>query len=278
MAHRFNGPGQPYQGLTTLRGGRPGWTGDVRFVPEVLSDPLKWSKPCTVFVGSMSDLFHEKLTDEQIASVFGIMAACPQHTFQVLTKRSKRMREWFEWIAAERRALELEIAGRFTTGGDIEVRRCLYELDQHRVNRKHVEYPLWPLPNVWLGVSVENQATADERIPLLLQCPAAVRFISAEPLLEPVELQFGRGWLEPFIDVDPMLRRAKRLDWVIVGSESGPGARQMQIEWAELLRDQCRAAGVAFFTKQIANQRDRKGGNPKHWPGGPWPREWPEAR
>jgi protein gp37 len=244
----------------------------------VLSDPLKWSKPCTVFVGSMSDLFHEKLTDEQIASVFGIMAACPQHTFQVLTKRSKRMREWFEWIAAERRALELEIAGRFTTGGDIEVRRCLYELDQHRVNRKHVEYPLWPLPNVWLGVSVENQATADERIPLLLQCPAAVRFISAEPLLEPVELQFGRGWLEPFIDVDPMLRRAKRLDWVIVGSESGPGARQMQIEWAELLRDQCRAAGVAFFTKQIANQRDRKGGNPKHWPGGPWPREWPEAR
>src|SRR5690606_22560010 len=150
QAHRFSGNCQPYEGLTTIRRGKVDWTGSVRFVPEMLEVPLQ-RKPTTWFVNSMSDLFHESLTNEQIASAFGGMAATPQHTYQILTKRPKRMREWFGWLDGRR-----------------------------------------PLHNVWLGVSCEDQARADERIPHLLSTPAAVRFVSAEPLLGPIAL---RAWM-----------------------------------------------------------------------------------
>jgi protein gp37 len=235
----------------------PIWTGEVRFVPEMLDAPLRWRKPRMVFVASMSDLFHGMLSDEQIATVFGVMAACPQHTFQVLTKRAQRMLEWFS-----------------------------------RWNELFLYPPRWHIPNVWIGVSVENQATADKRIPMLLQTPAAVRFVSAEPFLGPIDLEHIDAERAhpggPFYQLDSLTGRNTdmgrpcrdadhTLDWVIAGSESGPGARQMDLSWAESLRDQCHKAKVPFFTKQIANQHDRKGGDPQHWPGGPWPREWPEV-
>ena len=217
MAQRFGGPGQPYDGLTKDHH----WTGEARFVPNMLKAPLHWRKPCRVFVNSMSDLFHEDITDEQIAAIFGAMAACPQHTFQILTKRPKRMAEWFEWIDADR------------------LHKRVSTLD--RCNR-------WPLPNVHLGVSAESQQAADERIPLLLQCPAAIRWVSCEPLIGAVRLdrltddELGASW--------DSLRAESRLDWVVCGGESGPNARPMHPDWARSLRDQCREAGVPFWFKQ----------------------------
>lgn len=211
VAARFCGPGQPYEGLVKVitkekvhrrdfadgsvelrkvetRDAR--WNGEVRFVAEHLADPLKWRKPRRIFVNSMSDLFHEKLTNEQIAAVFGVMAAAPQHTFIVLTKRSKRMREWFEWLETQRTPLitipwSPRLTCRAESGKLLDVR------GYHPMLGTEPNPHLWPLPNVILGVSVENQAAADERIPDLLATPAAVRAISAEPLLGPVDL---RGW------------------------------------------------------------------------------------
>lgn len=184
---------------------------DVACHPERLDQPLRWKKPRRVFVNSMSDLFHESVPVEFIAQLFDVMARCPQHTFQILTKRPARMQFLLrsEW------------------------------------DRK-------PLPNVWLGVSIEDQATADERIPLLLQTPAAVRWVSAEPLLGPVDLYWlwskqvkRHGLGQPL----PVGMYAK-LNWVVVGGESGPRARPMHPQWARDLRDQCAAAGVPFLFKQ----------------------------
>jgi protein gp37 len=149
QAHRFSGPGGAYEGLTELGPEGPRWTGKVRTVPQLLELPLHWKKPRRVFVNSMSDLFHEDVPHEFIRDVFSVMIRCEWHTFQVLTKRPKRMQEIVQRWYPKNRA-----------------------------------YP----PNVWLGVSVEDQKTADERIPLLLQTPAAVRFVSAEPLIGPIDL------------------------------------------------------------------------------------------
>ncbi len=198
FAHRELRP--EHKGLTVLtKHHGPRWNGTVRFVESALARPLSWKKPRRIFVNSMSDLFHEELTNEQIAAVFGVMAACPQHTFQVLTKRPAIMRAWFAWIAsvgARRAALEkgsVELA---------DVRASTYwTCVQHAVavagaedaglvlRHQTVEghASSWPLPNVWIGVSVEDQATADERIPLLLEAPAAKRFLSYEPALGPVD-------------------------------------------------------------------------------------------
>lgn len=220
----------PYDGLVKLTAaGEPRWTGEVRLVPEHLADPLRWKKPRRVFVNSMSDLFHESLTNEQIAAVFGVMAAAPQHTFQILTKRARRMREWFEW------------AGRLTLD-DLEAEAKLQagEDRDYVAVRGHT----WPLPNVWLGISVENQEAADERIPELLRTPAAVRFLSCEPLLGPVDL----------CHVQHRGRQGERISWVISGCESGPGARPCEVEWLRSLRDQCAAAGVPYFLKQAVEE------------------------
>jgi protein gp37 len=254
LAARFAETGWS-QGLINLKTRK--WNGEARLAAHKLSEPLSWRKPSTVFVNSMSDLFYEGFTNEQIAAVFGVMAAAPQHTFQVLTKRATRMREWFEWAEADGRTYDLltfeprallTCAWEACAGdawGDVEPDPRLGDLPS-----RDVFGATWPLPNVWLGVSVENQAAADERIPELLKTPAAVRFLSCEPLIGPVNLH--REWLAPFHDFDPMLRPTPRIAWVIAGCESGPGARPCSVEWLRSLRDQCAAAGVPFFLKQAA--------------------------
>ena len=242
QAARFSGDGQPYAGL--VRNGK--WTGEVRMAAEHLADPLRWKKPRRIFVNSMSDLFHEKLTNEEIAAVFGVMAAAPQHTFQVLTKRAERMREWFAWM---------KNAENFSPQATMHVEACEHDAigeDEDDSIAERILDAEWPLPNVWLGVSVENQAAADERIPELLATPAAVRFLSCEPLIGPVLLtmtdEARRGqWFD-------YLTGPNHIDWVIAGCESGPGARACDVAWLRSLREQCAAAGVPFFLKQAVAQ------------------------
>ncbi|MGN6106658.1 MAG: DUF5131 family protein [Kofleriaceae bacterium] len=240
-----------YDGLVRLVGGKPRWTGEVRFVPEMLALPLKWRKPRRIFVNSMSDLFHESLTNEQIAAVFGVMAAAPRHTFQVLTKRPARMREWFEWAGR----MTLDKLQAFAYRSVPEAQHAASMAVARGRGRT------WPLPNVWLGVSVEDQLAADERIPDLLRTPASVRFLSCEPLLDRVDLDGiqipdERNWLR-FSSLrrhhdDRYGQSDTTIDWVIAGCESGPGARPCSAEWLRSLRDQCAGASVPFFLKQAA--------------------------
>lgn len=170
-----------YQGTARMTPSGPRFTGRVNFLPERLETPLRWRDPRCVFVDSMTDLFHEGWSDEEIAAVFGIMAATPQHIYQILTKRPDRALKWFEYIS-ERGAM-------FTRNGEVE--ECFRRVRQEGVDDQRVYQPYdgkWPLPNVWIGVSTERQTEADERIPLLLRCPAAVRFVSCEPLLSEIDL------------------------------------------------------------------------------------------
>ena len=418
MATRFSGPGQPYEGLVTVpAGGRHGesgrartgirgkWNGVVRLIPERLADPLHWRRPRKVFVNSMSDLFHESLSNEQIAAVFGVMAAAPQHTFQVLTKRANRMLAWFqtvgildlveefkhialagrivEYFAPERtvdlkqwpgyavtskgrvlstkRGTEHEMAvmcgehghGRVMLYRDGETDRPLVhrlvleafdrepkpgeqgrhisgdatnnalwnlcwgtqsenwddsrrhgtrrrysklsaeQVDEVRrlgeagvsgadlgrnfgisdtqarniVNGKQwvPEHKLeWPLASVWLGASVEDQATADERIPLLLKTPATVRWVSYEPALGPVD--FSRWLIRECLDCLGSGEgegaaceecggsgTRPRVQWLVCGGESGPGARPFDVAWARSLIEQCKATGARAFIKQVGS-------------------------
>jgi protein gp37 len=252
MAARFSGPGQPYEGLAkrgTSTGWHAKWTGEVRMVPEHLADPLRWRKPRRIFVNSMSDLFHEALTNEQIAAVFGVMAAAPRHTFQVLTKRAERMRDWFRWVAGERLPLRtIQYSPRLV---------CAVAAKDHGVDVGSVAEPRsWPLPNVWLGVSVENQLAADTRIKHLLATPAAIRFLSCEPLLGPIQLGCEVAGEFEFFEHGLGAGRLGWVDWVIAGCESGRGARPAQVDWYRSLRDQCAAAGVPFFLKQAVRTDD----------------------
>jgi protein gp37 len=235
MAARFSGPGQPYEG--TIRDGR--WSGLIRLVPEKLNEPLHWRRPRRIFVNSMSDLFHDGVPFEFIAAVFGVMAACPQHTFQVLTKRPARALEFFRWAEGNNHSHPETI--------------CLHYSRAYTAAPTPGRYS-WPIPNVHLGVSVEDQATADERIPLLLQSPAAVRWVSYEPALAAVDFS-AYIWSPP--DEDPRDVGYEYgpcpayLEWVIVGGESGPNARPFHVQWARSTVAQCKAAGVACFVKQM---------------------------
>lgn len=218
---------------------------DVQLRPDKLDWPLRKRKPQRIFVNSMSDLFHDQVPDEYIAKVFAVMASAPRHTFQVLTKRHGRMRSL---LSNERWMLAVGDAMQSLGLGDMQT-----ALDR-----------TWPLPNVWLGVSTENQYWADRRIPALLDTPAAVRFISAEPLLGPIDLlgdaeNRGPAIVRTGVQTRPHTADGPAeydyddqvgIDWVIVGGESGHGARPMHPDWARSLRDQCQAAGVAFLFKQ----------------------------
>ncbi len=206
---------------------------DVRTHADRLDQPLRWKKPRKIFVNSMSDLFHEAVPDDFIDYVFVIMAIADHHVFQILTKRPERMLEYFS--AKDRLEHIKEAAHRIH--GDID--------EEYIVSR-------WPLPNVWLGVSVENQEAADERIPLLLRTPASVRWVSAEPLLGPVILPECTGDHRCKLDgIDGHSELPLGgINWVVVGGESGPKARPMHPQWARSLRDQCAAAGAPFLFKQ----------------------------
>jgi protein gp37 len=275
VAFRFSGPSlfgdgkpAPYAGLVERRNGRPAWTGAIRVVEDAILEPLSWRKPARVFVNSMSDLFHEGVSDETLDRIFAVMALAPRHTFQVLTKRPARARAY------------LEARSRSATVWKGAARALGYALEFDGVSLVP-----FPLPNVWIGTSVEDQATADARIPVLLETPAAVRFVSAEPLLGPVDLDRG-GWslLEPM--KSPTGKRRPGLDWVIVGGESGPGARPCDVRWVSAIVGDCQAAGVPVFVKQLGAKpigperayfpvTDRKGGDPAEWPEGLRVRQFP---
>jgi protein gp37 len=216
------------------------------FIDEkVLLQPLHWrvgirdqgsevSRARRIFVQNQSDLFAEWVTDEMLDQAFAVMALCPQHIFQVLTKRPERMRAFI--FSARNRLGEIIFVNALRGIGGLDPEKW-----------RHSSERPWPLPNVWLGVSVENQVAADKRIPLLLQTPAAKRFLSCEPLLGPINLD-----LAMFLPCQTIsgVEIGNWPDWLIVGGESGPGARPMHPDWARSLRDQCAAAGIPFFFKQ----------------------------
>ena len=225
---------------------------DVQLRPDKIGLPLSWRKPRKVFVNSMSDLFHDEVPDEYIARVFAVMAMTQQHTYQILTKRHGRMRSLLSDPDASFQGM---------------VGEARYDLGDTDTNVPDPELPSWgwPLPNVWVGVSVENQQWADIRIPALLDTPAAVRWLSCEPLIGPVDLtqwtdtppicgcgvppEGAPGWPGGCC-AECMLPQPSGIDWVVVGGESGPGARPMHPDWARALRDQCGKAGVPYLFKQ----------------------------
>lgn len=240
-------------GLTKDSKAGPVWTGDVRLNEQWLLQPLRWSRPRAIFVCAHGDLFHESVPDEWIDRVFAVMALSPQHTFQVLTKRSARMRDYLcEMTHGPASRMESFLSRRLPDD------RMVFDA----LVAAHGTLVEWPLPNVWLGVSAERQQEADERIPDLLSTPAAVRFVSAEPLLGPIDLTTmpGVNRCPPstaceWCSSNPQSGHADianlhGLDWIIVGGESGPGARPMHPDWARSIRDQCQDAGVPFFFKQ----------------------------
>lgn len=283
MAARFAQPGEPFDGLAVLKDQPPTrdgqrrnklavWTDKpVTLVPDAMLEALSLRKPCKVFVCSMSDLFHADVPFEYIAAWWAFMAASPHVTYQIVTKRAERMREFFRWSKDHG-----GLGGWVRAAADL----CRAEIAKPRTDtalterwakalRKFTAMPVSghesrALPNVWLLVSAENQATLDERVPHLLACPAVVRGISAEPLLGPLDL--SAYW--------------DRLDWVIIGGESGPGARPFELAWARGIRDQRQQHAVAFggghttlFLKQLGALpigagplKDSHGGDESEWP------------
>jgi len=229
-----------YAGLTYRPEGRlPRFTGEVRTVEARVEQPLHWTKPRKVFVNSMSDLFHDEVPDEFIARVFAVMGLAEWHTFQVLTKRPQRMAR----LLASPEFREAWLAAR----DELAMTAHIQRLVRRGVVSLAVSYPL---PNVWLGTSVENDRYARIRIAPLLATPAAVRWVSVEPLLGPVSLA-------PWLDRDWIGSAAggsgaphPLLDWVVVGGESGPRARPMDREWVRTIRDDCAREGVPFLFKQ----------------------------
>lgn len=211
--------------------------------PKLLA-PLKWRKPRRIFVNSMSDLFHDDVPNDFIAKVFAVMALAPQHTFQLLTKRHGRMRS-------------------LLSSPDFQVHVALSAISLHGV----VLSGPWPLRNVWLGVSVEDQKWAGIRIPALIDTPAAVRWLSCEPLLGPIDL--NRTDKDALVDGG--------IDWVVAGGESGPAARVMELDWAQSLVDQCRHAHVPVFVKQLGSRWGRGHHFIDLFPPGLQVREYPQA-
>ena len=227
------------EGLTDKNGR---WNGKTRFNEQWLDQPIRWRKQRRIFVCAHGDLFHENVPDEWIDRVFAVMALAPLHVFQVLTKRAKRMKEYMRSDSVAER-VEQAMARYWTPLAE------------------------WPLPNVWMGVSAEDQATLDARTPHLLNTPAAVRWLSVEPLLGPVDLTMIHH--DGLTNIDslrgnhglslPMKGRCSALDWVVVGGESGPKARPMHPDWARAIRDQCAGAAVPFFFKQWGEWIEKDG-------------------
>lgn len=277
VAGRFSFAGGPFEGLVRLNAAGQRmrqWNGQVRLIEKHLLDPLKWGlianeddqmfevpgvgsgmtvplafRARRIFVNSVSDLFHEEISLEWLFRIFDVIAGCPHHVFQVLTKRAAKMRTQMGLLPRyvkehhEGESSDLEIA---------------------------IDAGAWPLKNLWLGVSVENQAAADERIPLLLETPAAKRFVSCEPLLGPVSLCALCEEIEGYWDSLCGLvvcdgrggKETAALDWVICGGESGPHARPMHPDWVRMLHAQCQVNRVPFFFKQWGEWSEVE----KEWP------------
>ncbi|MDZ4382829.1 MAG: phage Gp37/Gp68 family protein [Parvibaculum sp.] len=250
---------------------KPGHLGkiDIFLDEKLLTDPLRWKKPRSVFVSSMTDVFADFVSDEMLDRMFAVMALASQHFFRMLTKRGERMRDYVSHAHTAARVTQqmFEVARERGTPITRESHPELYDEDGFATRTV-----AWPLPNAGLGVSVEDQASADERIPHLLATPAAMRFVSCEPLLGPVILEeawhgesalnsecWGEcGWcvngLPPlhncYNNLESLYTDRSGLDEVICGGESGAHARPMHPDWARSLRDQCADAGVPFFFKQ----------------------------
>lgn len=265
---------EKYAGTTKTENRKMNWTGRINLASdEVLTQPLRWTRPRKIFVNSMSDLFHEDVPFTFIEKVFGVMALCPQHIFQVLTKRPQRMKEFFDWS-------DNDFCHENTVGDFSD-----YIYDRNGV-KPHLKVAGWgsysqkdeegikdtefiyegkiPLPNVWLGTSVENQKAADERIPFLLETPAAIRWLSVEPLLEQVDLTrifptkdtkinclsgVEVVWSETFgcSETYP----TEQISWCVVGGESGNNARPCNIDWIRSVVNQCVVAKTPVFVKQL---------------------------
>lgn len=264
-----------YYGLTVVGGDkRPRWNGLVREAPEVLEQPLRWQKHRRVFVGSMSDLFYERFDPEWVAAVLGVMVASPHLTFQVLTKRPEHMAGAFANLTPR----DCVQAAKRQIGGYHAKLRDLHVPEQ------------WPLPNVWIGTSVEDVKRL-QRVAQLLEIPAAVHWVSAEPLLEELDLT---PYLTP--------RTGPRLRWVVAGGESGRDARACEIEWLQLIVDDCAARSTPCYVKQVGSNprvghpgmsaaakpragtwplagiKHRRGGNPDEWPESLRVRQFPRAQ
>lgn len=291
QAIRHAGPGRPYEGLVRSTPNGPRWTGKVVLVPEKLSEPLSRTKPTRFFVNSMSDAFHEGLELAEIVRVLAVIAAAPRHDFLILTKRADRMREILSrpdlpgMIANE---LEASVCPDF----------ALWDLDRDSLRiASALRYrELWPLPNLWAGVSIESD-DHQRRARQLARTPAAVRWISFEPLLGRVAI---RRLLEDMARADR--ERLALLDWAVIGGESGPGARPCSTVWIREIAEACHQAGVAVFVKQLGaiavdrpvdprherwglESDDRrlcllhaKGGDPEEWPEDLRVREFPNPR
>jgi protein gp37 len=269
QARRFDFAGGPYEGLTRVRwpvlgNAAPDWSGVVRFAEHKLTEPLRWRKPQRVFVNSMSDLFHPKLAYRYIDQIFAVMALAPRHTFQILTKRPDRAARYFADPDREVRVgrAALPIADANGIDWDVHWRKSGLLRDA----------PRWPLDNVWLGTSAEDQATYDARItPLVHRVPAAVTWVSLEPLLGRIDLGATGGL---------------HLDWVVLGGESGRGARDCDVAWIRDVVRQCAERGIARFVKQLGASpisadgfyrkiTHPKGGDPREWPSDLRVRQWP---
>jgi protein gp37 len=284
---------------------------EVQLKPERLLDPIAWREPRRVFVNSVSDLFHEDIPDSYIDKVFAVMALAPAHTFQILTKRPERMRDYMleRWQPAIGQTVGDDRRSRVMA----EVEAFVFEPPQRPFGAKRfwnaagqlvARHQPWPLPNVWLGVSVENQQEAYNRIPPLVDTPTALRFLSCEPMLGPIDLT---PWLFDHVegttmpDFSSLVHPSRGLGWVIVGGESGAKARVSFVECISEVVSQCVGAGVPVFVKQLGSRpavkdltnwrapgkllpdssgyvlelHTKKGGDPSEWLSRLRVREWP---
>jgi len=283
QAHRLASMGnEKYAGTTRRFNGKTVWTGQINLDEEALKIPLRRKRPTTYFVNSMSDLFHPDVPFDFIDRVFAVMALCPQHTFQVLTKRPERA---LEYLTAWR---QYKFGGKWSTRAWVEgsVDEVFASCWGDWLRKRGVLAPTytWPLKNVWLGTSVESPEHLD-RVDRLLQCPASVRFLSLEPLLAPIQLPRARRYT-PDADLYGVGRYTIHgIHWVIVGGESGPGARPCRSDWVRSIIQQCQSASVPCFVKQLGSRfllaendiqrgcsgvaaglNHPKGGDPTEWP------------
>ena len=275
MAARFAKPGavtkngtpEYYAGVVQWLGCYAGgWNGKTVLKEHKLDEPLRWRKPRTIFVCSMGDLFHESVPDEWIDRVMAVIAMAPTHRFMAITKRPDRMAEYFD-AESDRYRRAIKIMTELDNWESENLDRVDLTMEDRALNAaaKIAQNDGWPLPNLALGVSIENQKTADERIPILLRTPAAYRFVSYEPALGSVNLQtiiLKKKKRGPDVSINALYgwhggadSDRTRIDLVIMGGESGPNARPMHPDWARSVRDQCEAAGVPFHFKQWGEWR-----------------------